>query len=111
MNYYAMTDGAIQKEIGMRFKRLRLEKNITQAELANRTLLSTTAIKSLEKGKANLSTLIAALRELKALENIDVLIPDPGISPIMLAKMKGKKRKRASRKNIKDTTENKGESW
>ncbi len=101
MNYYVMTDDAIAKEIGARFRRLRLERNISQEELSNRTLISLTAIKSLESGKGKLATILTVLRELHALDNLDSFIPDPGISPIMLAKMKGKERKRATGKRKK----------
>ncbi len=111
MNYYVMTDGAIEQELGMRFRRLRLEKNITQEDLAKRTLLSLTVIKSLEKGRAKLSTIIAVLRELNALDNLDSFIPDPGISPIMLARMKGKERKRASKTQTDTTTEDSFDKW
>jgi transcriptional regulator with XRE-family HTH domain len=96
MNYYAMTDQAIIKEIGQRFRRLRLRKNITQEELARQTLLSLSVIKALESGKGKLSSMIAVLRELGALDDLDSFLPEPGISPMQLAKMKGKERHRAS---------------
>jgi hypothetical protein len=42
--------------------------------------------------------MIAILRELDALDNLDAFLPDPGISPLQIAKMQGKKRQRASGK-------------
>jgi putative transcriptional regulator len=96
MDFYTLSDKAIAKEIGHRVRALRLAKNITQKELAGATTLSLNAIKSLESGRAKLSTLIAVLRELEALDQLDHLIPEISISPLQLAKMKGKVRKRAS---------------
>lgn len=102
MDFYAMTDRGIEAEIGERLKALRLRKNITQKELKETTLLSLNAIKSLESGKGKLSTLIAVLRELGALEHLDYFVPEVTISPLQLARMRGKQRKRASGKHIKD---------
>lgn len=93
---YGMTDNAILEELGRRFRALRLRKNITQEELARRTMISTTRIKALEAGRTKLDTMIGVLRELGALDELDSFLPDPGISPIQIAKMKGKIRQRAS---------------
>ena len=102
MDFYALSDKGIEEEIGHRIKALRLRKNITQKELAEATTLSLNAIKALESGRAKLSTLITVLRELEALEALDSFIPDIAISPMQLAKMKGKTRKRASGVRGKD---------
>ena len=96
MDYYSMTDKALMTELGTRIKSLRLRKNLTQQELSQRTVLSLNTIKSLEEGKGKITTLIAVLRELKALDGIDNFIPEVTISPIQLSKMRGKKRKRAT---------------
>lgn len=97
MDWVPYSDKAIQKELGKRLKSLRLKRNITQQELADAIQLSVTSIKSLELGSAKLSTLIAVLRELKALDELDHFIKPIGISPLQLAKLKGKTRKRATR--------------
>ena len=44
-------------------------------------------------------TLIQILRALEALDGLDSFLPDPGISPLQLAGMKGRERKRANRKS------------
>lgn len=95
MNLYAMSDKAILTELGCRVKALRLRKNKSQQELATATLLSLNAIKSLEAGRGKLSTFMAVLRELKALDEIDNFIPEITVSPIELAKRQGKRRLRA----------------
>lgn len=96
MDYYSMTDQAILAELGARFRDLRLRKNLTQRELAERTALSVTAIKSLESGRTRLQTAVAVLRELGHLDELDQFIARPGISPMQLAKLGGKQRERAT---------------
>ena len=102
MDFYTLSDKGIEEELGHRIKALRLRKNITQKELAEASTLSLNAIKSLESGRGKLSTIIAALRELEALDHLENFIPEISISPIQLAKMQGKVRKRASGDRIKD---------
>jgi len=96
MDFYVMTDNAIREEMGRRFRELRLRRNIKQKDLADRTQISLTRIKALEAGKGKLETMIAILRELDALDNLEAFLPDPGISPLQIVKMRGKKRQRAS---------------
>ena len=99
MNFQLMSDPAIEKEIGNRFKALRLRKNMTQAELARRACMHRNAVSALETGKgSHLSTMIALLRELGAVGNLDSLIPEiMTISPMQIVKMQGKIRQRASK--------------
>lgn len=104
MDYYSMTDKAIAAELGTRIKALRLRKNLTQQQVAEAVVLSLNSIKSLEAGKGKLSTLIAVLRELGALDALDSFIPEATISPLQLAKQHGKKRQRASGSRGRDDT-------
>ena len=75
IDYYAVSDGRIMQNLGGRLRALRLRKNITQQELAERALIAVGTVKSLEKGKGKLSSLIAVLRELDSLEQLDNLFP------------------------------------
>jgi putative transcriptional regulator len=112
MNFYTLPDKGIELELGRRIKALRLRKNITQKELAEATTLSLNTIKSLESGRGKLASLIAVLRELGALDQLDSFIPDTSISPMQLAKMQGKVRERASgeRRQVSQDDNPKGES-
>ncbi|HNP65182.1 MAG TPA: helix-turn-helix transcriptional regulator [Woeseiaceae bacterium] len=101
MDYYSLSDSAIEIEIGARLKALRLRRNITQKDLAEATGLSVTAIKGIEAGGGTLSTLIAVLRELRALDQLQHFIPEITVSPLQLARSKGVKRQRASGKRGK----------
>ncbi|MBU1640483.1 MAG: helix-turn-helix domain-containing protein [Proteobacteria bacterium] len=91
-----MTDKAIKAEIGARVKALRLRRNRTQKQVAEAAAVSLNVIKALEAGRGKLSSLIAVLRELEALDGLDQFIAAQKISPLQLAKQQGKKRQRAS---------------
>ena len=102
MGIYGMSDLAILREIGRRLKRKRLEKNLPQQRLAELAGLNRTTIGDAERGSPfGVLTLIQILRTLNALEELDSFLPDPGISPLQLAKMKGKERRRASPQTTK----------
>lgn len=109
MDFYSLSDKAIEDELGHRFRDLRLRRNMTQKELAEATTLSLNTIKALEAGKGKLASVIAVLRELGALDELDSFIPQPGISPLQLAKRQGKPRQRASgergRESSKESSE------
>ena len=97
MNIYAMSDKAIVREIGRRLKRRRLEKNLTQEAVARSAGLNRTTIGQIERGASfSILALVQILRALDALDAVDAFLPDPGISPLQLAKMKGRQRRRAS---------------
>lgn len=102
MDLYAATDKSIQKELGSRIRSLRLRKNITQQVLSDTAMLSLNTIKALEAGKGKLSTLIAILRELKSLDQLNNFIPEISISPLQLSKLRGKERERASGKRLQN---------
>jgi transcriptional regulator with XRE-family HTH domain len=76
MNLYSLSDKAVARELGNRLRRLRLQKNVTQQDLAEATTLSLNTIKSLETGRGKLATIIAVLRELGALDQLDSLVPE-----------------------------------
>jgi len=93
-----MSGPGAMKTIGERMKEMRLRKNITQEEIAWRAGISKLSVANAEAGKnISLATLIAILRQLGMIENLEQLIPEPPISPILMKKLKGKKRFRASR--------------
>lgn len=108
MDYYAMTDIGVAKEIGNRVRELRLRKNLTQLQLANAICVSRPTIDQLEKGNAKISTLIAVLRELNQLDALDMFLPEIPISPMQLAQQQGKKRVRAAGKR---STPKGGTEW
>ncbi len=92
----SLTDKEIMREICQRLSMYRLQMNLTQDEIAARTGLNQKTISHAEAGKdPRLSTLIRILRALGRIEALDAFLPKPGISPLMLAKMAGRERRRA----------------
>ncbi len=97
MSIYGKSDPAILREIGERLKTRRLSKNITQQELASLSGLSRSTISEIEGGKPfGVLALIQVLRALQALEDLDAFLPDSGPSPLQLARLKGRERRRAT---------------
>ena len=97
MSFEKMSPMAIAEQLGGRLKQARLNADLTQAELASRTGLNRRTILNAEKGKVQLINLVAILMNLEMIEQINVFLPVQEISPLQLAKLKGKKRQRASR--------------
>ncbi|HZM05245.1 MAG TPA: helix-turn-helix transcriptional regulator [Candidatus Saccharimonadales bacterium] len=91
-------DTAVLTELGWRLARIRLERNLTQAQLAEQAGLSKRTVQRLELGGVapQLSGFIRVCRALDLIERLDLLIPEPVSSPIEQLKLGGKKRRRAS---------------
>lgn len=97
MDFDYISDEQIQKIIGTRLRRKRLNSNMSQDELATLSGVSRRTITNLEGGKGgSLLTLIAVLRGLNLLDNLAHFIPDVGISPAQIARLRGKERRRAT---------------
>ena len=92
-----MSDAAILRELGGRLKKTRLNQNITQQKVADDSGVSLKTVKNLESGRSGtLTTFIAVLRGMNMLTQLNTFLPDPGLSPIELAKLQGRQRQRAS---------------
>ena len=96
-NWYAMSDLGILKELGQTLKTIRLQKNITQEEMAQKAGLNRMTIGKIEKGEpSSFLTFIQILRALDKLELLNNFTTVPTISPIQMAKLQKKSRQRAS---------------
>ena len=92
------TDATVLAELGSRLARTRLERNITQAQLAEEAGIGVATLERMERGEsARLSSLIRVLRALGLLERLDALVPEPLPSPIERLRLRGSERRRASR--------------
>ena len=88
----------IEKELGKRLKNRRLERNFSQTELAERSGISRRTITAIEHGEGStLTTLIALLRALNALDTLEGFLPDPGPSPMALIRLQEEPVKYASK--------------
>ena len=96
------SDDATLGELGSRIARYRLDRNLTQAELAQEAGVSMRTLQRIEGGEStHVSNLIRILRTLRLLENLESLVPEPAMSPIQQMKMQGKQRSRASSRTRK----------
>ena len=112
VSVYGMSDQAILEKIGARLKRRRLDRNLSQQEVADQAGLTRTTIGEFERGaSSSMLTLIRILRVLGALEELESFLPDTGLSPLQLARLKGKQRQRASRKKQDDEPEREDPQW
>jgi transcriptional regulator with XRE-family HTH domain len=99
-----LTDEAVLAELGRRLERTRLERNLTQRELAAEAGVERKAAQRIEAGEpVRLTSFIRILRALGLLDSLDQLVPEPAPSPIELMKLHGKSRRRASGERSKRT--------
>lgn len=91
-----LTDGAVLGELGKRLARLRLQRNLTQRQLAEEAGVDRKAVLRLEAGEpVQLITLVRVLRALGRLASLDALVASPQPSPMELLELHGRARQRA----------------
>lgn len=94
-----LTDQAVLQEIGKRLAKHRLALGKSQVELAADCGLGRRTIQHAEAGRSiQAESLIRILRSLDLLDTLEVLLPDPGIRPMDILRLKTKERKRAVKK-------------
>ncbi len=100
------TDEAILREFGGRLARARLERNLTQTQLAAQAGVSKRTVQRLESGAVatQLSGFIRVCRALDLIERFNVLLPEPVPSPVEQLKLRGRQRRRASASRKKKTS-------
>ncbi len=97
-DWYSMSENAIIKEVAAFLKQARLKKNYTQEQLAKKAGINRSTLSDLERHGRPISliTFIQVLRALDQLELLDHFTEKNIISPLEMAKLEAKKRKRAS---------------
>lgn len=107
MSLYDYSDQKIAKSMGQRINAVRLQRNMTQQDLARETGTSRVTLqKLLSGGNGKLVNFIACLRALDILDEITPNTKPPEISPVSLLKSTIKNRKRARNSTVKPTTSN-----
>lgn len=99
---YAMSDRAMLAVLGEYIQKTRLNQNKTQQVLADAAGINRSTLVLLEKGKSG--TLITFVQVLRALEQLHVFEQfqlGTELSPLQLAAIEAKKRKRARKKSVK----------
>ena len=98
INWSAMSNAAILKEIGAFIKQKRLEQNKTQSQLAEEAGINRTTLSLIESGAGiTMITFIQLLRNLKLLNLLQDFQFKQQFSPIQLAKLERSQRIRARR--------------
>lgn len=95
-----LTDQAILKELGDRLALARIERNLTQAALAEQAGVAKRTVERLESGRVatQLSGFLRVCRALGLLDRLDILLPEQSPGPMALLKQQGRKRRRATGK-------------
>jgi transcriptional regulator with XRE-family HTH domain len=92
-----ISDDVVLEDLGRRLARCRLDRGLTQAELAEQAGVSKRTVERMEAGASSQTlSLIRILRVLNLLSGLDNLVPETGPRPMDLLKLQGKERKRAS---------------
>ncbi len=106
------TDETIRAEIGSRIESARLNANLTQTELAATAGVSRATVERVESGDSvQLTSLIRLLRALGAVDGMNLLLPEPGPSPMALLRAESRKRRRASGKRAAKTPTDVNWTW
>jgi putative transcriptional regulator len=109
MGVYEVSVESIVEDLGQRLKQARLNKDLTQASVAEQIGVSRKTIVNAEKGKVHFETFVAIMVVLGLKEQLNSFLPPQNISPVQLAKLQGKSRQRASGLEVKE--EKGDDSW
>lgn len=111
-DFTSLTDKEVLDRIGARLKELRIDQNVKQKELAERSGLSNFSISQMETGhNTSLQSLIQVLRALDRLDMLDPLLREREIDAAALARFieSQPQRKRVSRTGLSYYSERTGE--
>jgi transcriptional regulator with XRE-family HTH domain len=94
-----LTDVGVLRELGARVAGARLERNLTQAELAEQAGVAKRTVERLESGEVatRLSGFVRVCRTLGLLDRFESLVPEATTSPMEQLKRQSRKRQRARR--------------
>ena len=99
------TDEEIEQGIGEKVRALRLQRNLDQATVAERTGISVRALRNLEKGGGStVRTLLVVMRALGRESWFDAMAPVPTINPLTLPR-RSNQRQRATATSVKQAQE------
>jgi len=86
----------LEEALGERLAKIRLGRNMTQAQLATEAGTAVRTIRRLEGGQgASLDTLIRVLLAMDLGSHLAAFLPDPSVRPIERVKLEGRERQRA----------------
>ncbi len=92
---YFMTNEALLQYVGKQIRQMRLNAQLSQQQLAERSGVSRATLVQVENGKGiKMETIIALLRTLNKLEILNNFETQALVSPLLIAKRAGKTPKR-----------------
>lgn len=98
-DWHSLSDLEVLGEFGTRIRLARMERNLTQQMLADRSGLNRSTIRDLENGASvNLLSLMQLLRSLEMLDRLDLLLPGISQSPVLAKLQNERKRVKLSKK-------------
>lgn len=107
-----MSDKALTEHIGAFVRHHRMAQNKTQGVLASEAAISRSTLSLLERGETvTIGTLIQVLRVLDQLQVLSAFEVRETVSPLALAKLQRKKRRRASGTSVRKNRINKKTDW
>ena len=87
MDQTSQTPTELQRDLGQRLRRLRIDRDLSQEQLAGKAGVSLKTLRNLELGAgSSVDTLLRTLKALGVPNLLDSLAPAPGVSPIALLK-------------------------
>lgn len=94
-----MTAETVLSELGRRISRRRLDLGMTQADAAEEAGLSKRTVEHIESGDdIRVTSLIRYLNVLDLIDGLNSIVPETGLRPMEVLRMKGMDRQRASSK-------------
>ncbi len=100
INWHELSDDAVQAVIGRFIQETRLQQNKSQKQVADAAGLNRSTLSQIENGRGGtLLSIVQILRVLNQMSFLNVFQVEEKASPIYLAKMEMKKRKRARKTN------------
>jgi transcriptional regulator with XRE-family HTH domain len=95
MDWNSLSNADVVTEIGIRLKKERINKKLTQRQLAGNAGISLFTVSQIEKGNSvSVNMLVAVMRVLRLLPNLELLLPEQQISPVALLKQVRKETQR-----------------
>ncbi|OED38838.1 hypothetical protein AB833_18040 [Chromatiales bacterium (ex Bugula neritina AB1)] len=103
-DYDLASSETIEDALSARIEAIRLNRNITQSRLAREAGVSRSTISRLaQQGKGiSLDSFIRILKALQLTQNLEMLLPDPGLSPLDQLKKKNQSPRQRARPKKQD---------
>jgi transcriptional regulator with XRE-family HTH domain len=103
------SDRAILEELGRRLRDARLERNLSQSQIADDAGIGRFTLQRMEAGKStSLINFVRVLRALDLLEGLDRLLPTAALSPIDEIERRGQRRQRAGSSRAENAEQRRG---